>query len=170
MTSHEQEERGQTLLGSTGLIPEEPHSYGAGVKGTGHAWESAAVLCVGNSVPSLLQLPCLMFSPAPQLPLSLPKLHLTACPPFSSTRWCWTGRRGRSWQPPESPTAPCPGRVPALCDRGEPSCRCPKAAQAPAAQRGAACVPEEAAPLARLCLAFIGNEDEGFGSGLRGSP
>lgn len=157
------------------LIPEEPlipsgQEGRANPRAAGYAWESITVLCVGDSVPPLLQLPSHMFSPAPQLPL-FPKAPSCSLPTtLSSTRSCWTGRRGRSWQAPGSPTPPWPARVPALYDRGEPSRRCLRAAQAPAAQRGADCVPEEAAPLARLCLAFIGNEDEGFGSGLCGSP
>lgn len=112
-----------------------------------------------------------MFSSAPQLPLSLPTLHLAACPPLSAP-YAHAGQGGGA-DPGSLPRVPhhCAQHVSLpYMKEGSPHADALWAAQTPAAQRGAACVPEEAAPLARLCLAFIGNEDEGFGSGLRGSP
>lgn len=100
-----------------------PHSYRAGVKGKSRGCGTALgkhyrALCVWE-IMSLLSSSChptcSPLRPAPSFP---PK-----APSFSSTRR--TGRRGRSRQPPESPTAPCPARVPTLYERGEPWCRCP---------------------------------------------
>lgn len=124
------------------------------------------MLWVGDNVPPLLQLPSHMFSPAPSSlfpsqssilqPAHLFELH--------------TLMLDREEGPPESPTRRAQAVSLPYMKEGSPDGDALWAAQAPAAQRGAVCVPEEAAPLTRLCLAFIGNEDEGFGSGLRGSP
>lgn len=70
MTSHDQEERGQTLLGSAVLIPAEPlipmgQESRANPRAAGRSWESTTVLCVGDNVPPRLRLPSHMFSPAP---------------------------------------------------------------------------------------------------------
>lgn len=173
MTSHEQEEPGpdpprQHCAHPRGAPRGRREGQIQGLRGTlGRALPCSVWAMVS---PPLLQLPSHLFSPAPQLPLS-PKAPSCSLPTsFSSTHSCWTGRRGRSWQPPESPKPPCPHVSLPYREEGSPHADALRAAQSPAAQRGADCVPEEAAPLARLCLAFIGNEDEGFGSGLRGSP
>lgn len=92
MTSHEQDERGQTLLGSTMLILESPiptgQERGAELGAGGHTWESPSVPCPGDNVP---------FSPPAAIPLNArfplrpgsPSLSqnsfLQPAPPSSST-------------------------------------------------------------------------------------
>lgn len=106
-----------------------PHSCGAGVKGEfkgcgARLGKHYRALC-GTQRPSSppAAIPHVFpGSPAPSFPPKAPSCSLPTS--FSSTRSCWTGRRGRSWQPPESPTPLCPARVPTLYERGEPSCRC----------------------------------------------
>lgn len=129
----------------------------------------------GTAFPSLPQLPSRLthtFPCALALPLPPKAPSCSLPPPFQLHPPGQTGRRGRSWQPPESPAPHHRAEHVSLpyMKEGSPRADAPWAAQTPAAQQGAACMPEEAAALARPCLAFIGNEDKGFGSGLCGSP
>lgn len=181
MTSHKQNEWGQTLPGCSMLILEEPPIPTRQERGAEPgAALSKALTCParGDSIP---------FSPPASIP---PNARFPLCPGSPSQSSILQPATPFQLHPPHAPPqagqagGADPGSLPEspaphhraervslpYMKEGSPRADAPWAAQTLAAQQGAACVPEEAAALARPCLAFIGNEDEGFGSGLRGSP